>query len=437
MKRIVYVGERHTLEAEFYSIERAPASVAEGVVVYIREPNSPNHTGPFAATRVATGIYNYDYYPEKPGVYLYRFQDPDGTVIAESRFQVKRSVFDTIPEFPTVEGLATTPDYDYVGVDSSFGFGVLDVPFYTYVGVDALFNVVELGVTPSFAYEGVDGELGLHPMIFLVGEDEHFYTINGVFDTEVDTGLDLTGLNIVDIDRDQVDGVIWGVTSNGSVYSWNDDGTSLSLVFTTGFTDLTEIVVDNSNRLIALSSHQASLFNIRTYFYQMDGTFLYSYENRSGSNSFDESVLHIDGGYGFIWASSNSGTGHFGLYRMSVATGLVEFYQSRIAFVTSAGAIDYQNLRAFIWVGGSVAEYDMSTLNNGSTPPLIGPLGTSQAGAASMAYMEWYGGGEYVLACGKTPGAAPLSYMDLNALTDEVDHTTTRFKTMCTRRRYS
>lgn len=157
MSRVIYVGERHILEAEFKNNERSPISVSEGVVVYILPPNAPNAEGPLAATRTATGIYRYDYYPQKPGIYKYQFQTPSGTVVADKSFTVKKSVFDSLPPFPDLVVVADTPSIIYVGVDGDTPENIATTPSFAYVGVDAI-TPPTIGVadTPSYAYAAQD-----------------------------------------------------------------------------------------------------------------------------------------------------------------------------------------------------------------------------------------------------------------------------------------
>ena len=433
MSRIVYVNERHILEAEFSNLDRELVNVAEGIVVYIITPEQETLLGPFSATRTETGIYRYDYYPPERGEYHYRFQTPTGTIISEDTFNVKRSIFPSLPPFPAVVGAGTSAETAYVGVDGGKLFGVLDVPSYTYVGVDGSANVVEIGVTPSYTYSALDGQLGFHPMIFMIGSDESFYTMDGVFSTEVDTGLDLTGLDIISMDRNQVDGRIWALGSDGRVHSWSDDGTDLQFEFDTTYGDLEDIAVDNKNQRISVSTHTAATFNERTYWFSFAGAALFNYENRSGSSSLNE-TFRLDGDYGFIVDSNSS---IFSIYRQSMATGTVEFIQRFTALEAAAAAVDYPNRRAWQWGGGGFWEFDLDPVPNPDIEAdFLGTTSIPRGSAAKADYFEWYDGNEYVVGCGDKAGPNALWSFEVGGATSTNNRTSVNMKAICTRRRY-
>lgn len=428
--RVAYVNERHILEAEFQDLGHNPVNVSDGIVVYILTPNGATETGPFAATRTEKGIYRYDYYPSEPGKYYYRFQTPTGSIASEKSFNVKRSKFGILPPFPQVVGIASTPDYVYTAIDAGKAFGVLDVPSYSYIGVDGSSTVVEVGIPPSYVYTGVDGQLGFHPMTFMVTTSDEFYTMNGIFDTEEDTGLDLTGLDIISIDRNPIDGVVWGLGGDGTVHKWNEDGTGLvEDVIVTGFADLTDIMVDIKRQLVAVSAHTAAPFNDRTYFYSFAGVLQNSVQNRAGTNQLAKSI-RADGDYCYLFEAFGGST--VAVFRLPVteAAGEGELLQSITSIQSANGAFDVPNLRAWQFVGGQFVLWDLSTVAGGSGS-FVSSTTVTSGEADECDYMEW-DGDEYVVGA----GGGKLWSWEVNDFTTVKERTAINIKALCTRRPY-
>lgn len=387
MSRISYVGEKRTLESEFKDLASNHVNVSVGVVVYVLAPNSASEEGPLTATRTNKGIYQHDYYPTQPGRYRYRFQTPNGDVATESSFVVKRSVFDTIPAFPGVIGIATTGTYTYTVVTPVQGVtGDATTGSYSYQGVSG--TPFQLPQTPSYNYVGVDGSELVLDMLFYVGTDDLYYTQDALFATPVNKGsLSLSGLDIIDIDRNQNTGIVYGLGSDGRIHSWNDDGTNLQVVVSTGLTDCIEIFIDNKDQRIGISRHQVTAFNYRTYYYSLVGTFLFSHENRSFSTILSRAV-HADGDYAYILDTLSN---FQRVFRMHNDTGVVEFLQKAI-YLSSAGiAVDLPNSRAFVYGGGGIYLYNLGVINNATDAifQTASPTGINFASAGQMNYFRW------------------------------------------------
>lgn len=159
--RISYVNERRILEAEFKDIDNNPVNVADGVVVYIEKPNGFVE-GPFSTTRTEKGVYRYDYYPEDFGKYEYRFQNPNGNIISEKTFNVKKSVFEELPPFGPVSAMAGVATLTYTvnalkeGVFGETGVATIthSIPVAEVGGLVGISNVATVTYTPN-SPEGV------------------------------------------------------------------------------------------------------------------------------------------------------------------------------------------------------------------------------------------------------------------------------------------
>lgn len=190
--------------------------------------------------------------------------------------------------------------------------------------------------------------------IFMVGADDHFYTMRADFTEETNTGLDLSSYSIIDIAFNQVNEMVYGLASDGKVYEWDTQGAVITEKFDTGFTDFTAISIDNVNQHIVLSNHRAGTFNDFTYAYSIAGFQQWSWENRSGLSMLSTTKF-VSGGKGYAYITDTGGSGNNkNLYRMDISDGSVEFLQNVIIF-GSEGA------QAFDEVSGAMYK---SIINN-------------------------------------------------------------------------
>lgn len=196
---------------------------------------------------------------------------------------------------------------------------------------------------------------------FMVGSvDNKFYYMTSDF-VVTETSLDLTAADIIDIDRNQETGRIYGLGSNGDVWSWTSAGTDLQNEFSTGFVDLEHVFVNNHNQTIGVSNHEVFANNQRTYFYSLTGASLFDHENRLGFASLSATIA-ADATYAYIPHGVS-------FYRMLLADGTVELLQSRTGVGSAAGAVDVANSLGWRIIGSAVYQYDLTTVNNGTPAP--------------------------------------------------------------------
>ena len=222
---------------------------------------------------------------------------------------------------------------------------------------------------PSAVAEGVPSWVLLGDPIFFVDEDnDHFKTIDEDFTTETDTGLDLTSQGIIWIARRYTTGLIYGLSSGGKVWTWNPDGSELTELFDSGFTDLESIHIDQINDIIVLGNHTASLFNNRFYLYTIEGAFLSSCEARIGAGSFGGSPCGVGsiGDDNYVMHFESTGLNRFGT---SDCAG--EALQGASGLEPRAGAVDFVNNVSFRIIGSGVYQYNPVIVNNPSNATLI------------------------------------------------------------------
>ena len=82
------VGEIGIMKCILRNNEGEITSFSGNVYFFVLKPDRTTIEGPFLATEVSTGHYEYEYTPDENGEYYMRFQDPGNTVIEERRFTV-------------------------------------------------------------------------------------------------------------------------------------------------------------------------------------------------------------------------------------------------------------------------------------------------------------------------------------------------------------
>lgn len=259
---------------------------------------------------------------------------------------------------------------------------------------------------------------GVQEDIFFVGTDDKFYTMKSDFSGETDTGLDLSAYDVIDIERHQVNGTIYGLDSNGDVYSWNPDGTGFTTVFSSGFTDLERILIDSVNDEIVLSRHNVTAINGRSYFYDLSGTLRTSYFNNDGAGAINE-LYYVDGTYGYSFTN-------FIMYRMAVSGGAVDKLQTGSG-VQSSGAtyVPSQGLLYGV-IGNAMYTYSPSS-SAGSPSLLVGGIP-----ATNSQYLDHfsYQGTAYIVGC----TAGQIWSLDLSTNTVTTGRSTASAKALCCRR---
>lgn len=308
MSRVRYVGERTILESEYKDFDNNPVNVSSGIVVYILKPHTTNYEGPYGATRTEKGIYQYTYVPTTFGKHRYQFQDPSGNIVSESSFTVKRSIFDSLPPFPAVEGVPDgTPEITMEAVDPIPREALVTTPSMTMVAIDGqLVDVIGVGVTASTTYTegGGDGYLQINAgdIFFVQNGDSSNSTVQGTgpficcqtrtsypdgpLNTDPATGnfliLDLDGLNL-DVRYIRVD-----EENHKIVFSAQDTvETYKSYVYTCKFdgSDLTKI-------------YTAPIDTTPGREYGIPGI---QVNNRSDGTSTRRVIVSIDGTYGLVF----------------------------------------------------------------------------------------------------------------------------------------
>lgn len=184
----------------------------------------------------------------------------------------------------------------------------------------------------------------------------NFYYQRGDFSDPVDTGLNLLAQDIIDIDRNQVTGRIYGLSSNGEVYSWTSLGQDLQLEFQTFNSQWRHIAVNNAQQILSLSKKTLVTFNDRTHFFSLTGTPLFDWENRNGFTILNETQWQSDS-YAYLVRSN-------ALYRMRLLDGLVETLQDAIGLGGAAWAMEETTLQAWHIVGSAIYRYDAATTSN-------------------------------------------------------------------------
>lgn len=270
------------------------------------------------------------------------------------------------------------------------------------------------------------------PAIYMVGDDDHFYTMEKDFTGETDTGLDLSSYSIIDIARNQVDGKIYGLSSDGTVYSWQSDGTGFATAFSTGFTDFTQISIDNANQHVVLSNHRAGTFNDFTYAYSLAGVQQWSWENRSGSSMLG-ATRWASGGDGYVYIIDTGGSGNNkNLYKMRISDGLVEFLQTIVLFGSEGEqAFDEVNGKMYKFIINNLYEYSMQTVNNPSSATFLSAV---EALAGNSLSFFTNGDNAYVVGCAD---GGPLWSFLIGASSHVANRTTNDMRLVCTKQEYN
>ena len=233
--------------------------------------------------------------------------------------------------------------------------------------------------------------------IFFVGnDDDHLWRLTGDFADEVDTGLDLTSADVIDMAIDQVSGLIYYLGSAGTVFSSNQSGGNFGLLFDSGFTDLEEISIDNLNRRIVLSSHVASLFNSRTYFYDLQGNSLFDWENRF-SSAILNAVFHVVGAKGYAYEHCPCGGSSSQLYRMRLSDGFTEQLQTINGNQNKGWCFDEVGDKVYHVEGSALCQFDPNTVNNPSQAAII--YGAAPSNNSNKLDVYTFGGTTYIIGC--------------------------------------
>jgi len=282
----------------------------------------------------------------------------------------------------------------------------------------------------SFALVGVGALVRVEgPAIFMVGDDDSFYTMYADFSAETDTELDLSTYNIISIDRNQVTGRIYGLGSTGVVYSWEDDGTDFQTVFTAPYGDFTKLFIDNSAQNIGLSLHAISGASAKTYTYTLAGVAVANYEHFEGI-SVKGVASAMSSGNGYVYLQQDTGTNSKNLYRLDMSDGDLELTQNIIIF-GSSGAVAWDEVgkRAWRFIINNLYLYSIAAESSADASFVVG---LSADSGNDMDFFE-YGGDGYVIGCAD---GGPLWSHKLGSGTYVANRTSNDMRLVCTKRGY-
>jgi hypothetical protein len=243
--------------------------------------------------------------------------------------------------------------------------------------------------------------------------------------------LSSLGSNVVDMDMHQPSGFLYLLLNNGDVYKCRTNGDELAFVFSTGFTDVDELVIDNVNGRLIIGTHEITPTNRRFYGYSLVGASLFNYEARSGGSSFAGglSAVGFIGSDAFVYyLTGGTGTNSF---RFRLSDGLVTNLQELTPLSKSAGSWDDVTNQSFQGGGSALYQRNPLTENN----PIDAFQVAGNLPSANNDYVHFFQGDDGVniwIGCG---GGKIWSW---RVNDDDVtqDRTANNYTTLCTRHAY-